>query len=57
MKTPKRHSKAKPSRKKRYQPPKLTMYGDLRRLTQVKMGTMIDGAGRPRTRMASGPPV
>jgi hypothetical protein len=57
MKSSKRHSKTKPSGKKRYQPPTLVVYGDLRKLTNVKMGAMNDGAGRPMTRMAAGPPV
>lgn len=57
MKSPKRRSTAKSSRKKRYQPPRLIVYGDLRRLTKVKMGAMNDGAGRPMTRMGAGPPV
>lgn len=57
MKSSKRHSKTKPSGKKRYQPPQLVVYGDLRRLTKVKMGVMGDGGGRPATRMAAGPPV
>lgn len=57
MKPPKRRSKAKASGKKRYRPPKLVVYGDLRTLTKVKMGAMNDGAGRPMTRMAAGPPV
>lgn len=57
MKSPKRRSTTKPSGKKRYQPPRLVVYGDLRRLTKVKMGAMNDGAGTPMTRTAAGPPV
>jgi hypothetical protein len=57
MKSRKRRSTAKPSGKKRYQPPRLVVYGDLRRLTKVKMGAMNDGAGMPMTRNAAGPPV
>jgi hypothetical protein len=57
MKLSKRRSKAKPSGKKQYQPPQLVVYGDIRRLTKVKMGAMNDGAGRPMTRMTAGPPV
>lgn len=57
MKSRKRRPTAKPSRKKRYQPPRLVVYGDLRRLTKVKMGGMNDGGGAPMTRSAAGPPV
>jgi len=52
MKTPKRKSAKRPSGKKRYTPPALTIYGDLRRLTQSKGGMNCDGAGKPATRMA-----
>jgi hypothetical protein len=52
MKKPTRHSSPAPTRKKRYRQPQLTVHGDLRRLTQVKMGTNMDGAGRPMTRGA-----
>jgi hypothetical protein len=47
---------APPARKKRYRTPKLTVYGDLRTLTKVKMGAMNDGAGRPMTRAMTGAP-
>lgn len=56
MKSPKHRSPVNPSRKKRYQPPRLVIYGDLRRLTNMpKMGAMNDGAGRPMTRMGMVP--
>lgn len=53
MKSPKRSTAAKSKRKRHYQTPKLGIYGDLRRLTKVKMGVMNDGAGKPMTK-ASG---
>jgi len=53
MKSSKRSTVAKSKRKRRYQTPKLGIYGDLRRLTKVKMGCMADGTGKPRTK-ASG---
>ncbi len=40
--------------KKPYRPPRLKVYGDLRRLTMAKGGSANDGGGKPRTR-ASGP--
>jgi hypothetical protein len=43
-------------KKKPYRPPRLTVYGDLRRLTMAKRGSAPDGAGKPRTRV-SGPPA
>jgi hypothetical protein len=52
MKTPKQKSAKRSSGKKRYAPPALTVYGDLRRLTKSKGGTSCDGAGKPMTRMA-----
>lgn len=43
-------------RKKRpYRPPRLVVYGDLRRLTMAKKGTRLDGAGKPRTRLSGFP--
>ena len=57
MKSRKRPSSGKRTRKKRYQSPKLSVYGSLRHLTQVKMGGNNDGGGRPMTRMSAGPPV
>jgi hypothetical protein len=38
---------------KLYRSPRLIIYGDLRRLTQAKGGTMGDGGGKPSSR-ASG---
>lgn len=52
MKSSKHVPSIRPYCKKRYQPPRLVTYGDLRRLTKVKMGAMNDGAGKPHTRMA-----
>lgn len=40
-------------KRKPYRPPRITVYGDLRRVTQVKGGNKADGAGKPATR-ASG---
>ncbi len=50
MKSSKRKAPTKPSRKKRYQTPSLTVHGDLRRLTQAKGGVLGDGGGMPKTR-------
>jgi len=50
MKSPKRRSATKPSRKKRYQPPQFVIYGDLRKLTKVKLGAMGDGVMKPATK-------
>ncbi|MBI4014060.1 MAG: lasso RiPP family leader peptide-containing protein [Candidatus Rokubacteria bacterium] len=36
--------------KKPYRTPRVTVYGDLRRLTLAKPGSKNDGAGRPRTK-------
>ena len=52
MKAPKRKSAKQSSSKKRYAPPLLTIYGDLRRLTKSKGGVNCDGGGKPMTRMA-----
>jgi len=52
MMTPKRKPAKQSSGKKQYASPALTIYGDLRRLTQSKRGTNCDGAGKPATRMA-----
>ncbi|MBI4614089.1 MAG: lasso RiPP family leader peptide-containing protein [Planctomycetes bacterium] len=42
--------------KKPYHPPRLVVYGDLRRLTMSKAGTKSDGGGaKPNTRLAGGP--
>jgi hypothetical protein len=40
--------------KKPYAPPRLTVYGELRALTQAKRGTRNDGGGKPRTRSSGG---
>ncbi len=42
------------AKRKPYRSPRLTVYGDLRRLTMVKGGSANDGGGKPRTRL-SGP--
>lgn len=45
----------KPNRRRKpYRPPRLTVHGDLRRLTMVKGGGANDGGGKPRTKL-SGP--
>ncbi len=36
--------------KKPYRPPRITVYGNLRRLTLAKGGTQNDGGGKPRTK-------
>lgn len=55
MKSPKNgRTGTKSRRKRRYQAPRLGIYGDLRRLTRVKMGGMNDGAGKPMTRAGGG---
>ncbi len=46
-------SKTARTKKKTYRPPRLVVYGDLRRLTMAKGGTKTDG-GKPQTRV-SGP--
>lgn len=38
-------------KKKPYRPPRLVVYGDLRRLTKAKGGSRADGGGAPRTRV------
>lgn len=53
MKTSKRKPAKRPSGKKRYAPPALTIYGDLRRLTRSKGGAACDGGGKPATKMAN----
>lgn len=52
MKTRKHKPAKKSSGKKRYTPPALTIYGDLRHLTKAKGGVACDGAGKPMTRAA-----
>lgn len=49
-----RKAKTTSRERKRYSPPRLEVYGDLRRLTMVKGGTAGDAA-KPATRL-SGPP-
>ena len=45
----------KRSDRKRYQPPRLKVHGDLRRLTMAaKGGAKQDGAGAPKTKAGSG---
>lgn len=43
--------KSKPTRRKKkpYRPPRVVVYGDLRRLTRAKGGNKTDG-GQPKTR-------
>jgi len=56
MKSGKKTSARNASRKKPYRSPSLTVHGDLRRLTQMKGGTMNDAGMKPTTRtVASGP--
>ena len=38
--------------KKPYRTPRITVYGDLRRLTLAKGGAANDGGGKPRTKAA-----
>lgn len=44
----------KPS-KNEYRTPKLVVYGNLRRLTQVKGGGGGDGSGKPSTKSSGAP--
>ena len=46
-----------PQEKREYQPPRLSVYGDFRRVTKIttKGGTGQDGGAKPSTR-ATGPP-
>ncbi len=46
-------AKATSPKKKPYRPPRLIVYGDLRRLT-TKGGNRMDGAGAPKTRFPGG---
>ncbi|MBI3454388.1 MAG: lasso RiPP family leader peptide-containing protein [Candidatus Rokubacteria bacterium] len=46
-------AKTTAQRRKPYRPPRLVVYGDLRRLTMTKGGNKGDGGGKPTTR-ASG---
>lgn len=47
-------SKSTSQRKKPYRPPRLTVYGDLRRLTKGKGGNRSDGGGFPKTKTTGG---
>ena len=47
-------SKTASQRKKPYHPPRLTVYGDLRRLTMAKGGNRRDGGGNPKTKTTGG---
>ena len=40
--------------KKPYRPPRLVVYGDLRRLTMAKGGTRSDGVGVAKSRSGTG---
>ncbi len=44
-------SKKTARKKKPYRPPRLVVYGDLRRLTRGKGGSNPDGGGLPRTKL------
>lgn len=46
--------KARSQTKKPYHPPRLTVYGDLRRLTMAKGGNRNDGGGKPKTKTTGG---
>lgn len=41
-------------KRKPYRAPRLTVYGDLRRLTMAKGGGKSDGGGKPATRTTGG---
>lgn len=43
-------SKNPSNKKKAYRPPRLVVYGDLRRLTKAKGGNKGDGSGKVNTR-------
>jgi hypothetical protein len=43
-------SKTTSPKKKAYRPPRLRVYGDLRRLTMGKGGQNNDGTGKPKTK-------
>lgn len=47
-------SKTPRLKKKTYRPPRLVVYGDLRRLTMAKGGSNADG-GKPSTRTTGAP--
>ena len=44
----------RPPERKPYQPPRLKVHGDLRRLTQAKGGAKSDGGTAPKTKSGSG---
>ena len=46
-----KHKATRRTKKKPYEPPRLTEFGTLARLTQVKGGRNADGRGKPRTRL------
>lgn len=46
--------KATPQKREPYRPPRLVVYGDLRRLTMAKGGTKGDGTGKPATKASGG---
>lgn len=41
--------------KKPYRSPKLTVHGDIRKITRAKAGTKSDGTGKPATKQTGGP--
>lgn len=41
-------------KRKPYRPPRLSVYGDLRRLTAAKGGTRNDGGGKPKSKTTGG---
>ncbi len=47
------NSTRRPPQKKLYRPPRLKVYGNLRRLTMAKHGIGADGGGVPKTRVAA----
>lgn len=46
-------TRKRPERKP-YQPPRLTVHGDLRKLTTAKGGAKSDGGTAPKTKAGSG---
>lgn len=44
--------KTEQPKKKPYRPPRLVVYGDLRRLTMAKGGTSADGGGKAKTKLS-----
>jgi hypothetical protein len=47
-------AKATRGDKQAYRPPRLTVHGDLRKLTQAKGGAKSDGGTAPKTKAGSG---